>query len=85
MHNEKKPQHRNENMKALITNFSGHIGGCMGSPENDTLKFLLKPSNLPKGLDFRKVFGQCQQGSPNRLQELEISINSVSRDGEHEL
>lgn len=73
-------------MKALITNFSGHIGGCVVSPpENDTLKFLLKPSNLPKGLDFRKVFGQCQQGSPNRLQELEISINSVSRDGEREL
>lgn len=83
---KKNPQHRNESMKALITNFSGHVGGCVGSPpENDTLKFLLKPSNLPKGLDFRKVFGQCQQGFPNRLQELEISINSVSRDGEREL
>lgn len=58
----------------------------MGSPpEKDTVKFLSKPSNMDKGLYFRKVSSLCQQGSPNRFQGLEISVNFVSHDGEHKL
>lgn len=61
---KKKNQHRYESMKAMITNVYGHTCGCVGSPpDNDTVKFLLKPSSLDK----RSIFQKGIQSMPTRL------------------